>query len=145
MREAPGGAIRWRLHIPRPPEEVYRAIDSDDGRAAFWAEEARERDGTIRFRFANGVLHDSRILERRPPGVFALEYFGGAARFTLEPDGAGGTELTLTHENVAPEDWIETRAGWLNVLFPLKAWLVGSVDLRNHDPARTWDDSYADG
>lgn len=31
-----------------------------------------------------------------------------------------------------------------NVLFPLKAWLVSGIDLRNHDPQRTCDQRDAD-
>lgn len=30
------------------------------------------------------------------------------------------------------------HAGWLNVLFPLKAWLLQGLDWRNDDPTRTW-------
>ncbi|HEY7410621.1 MAG TPA: SRPBCC domain-containing protein [Vicinamibacteria bacterium] len=132
------------MHVPLPPERVYRALDSDDGRAAFWAESAVERDGVIEFRFANGQACRSPLLERRPPHVFALSYFGTVARFELAPDGAGGTDLLLTHEGVPAEDWNEVHAGWLNVLFPLKAWLAHSVDLRNHDARRSWDEGYAD-
>ncbi|MBK8233708.1 MAG: hypothetical protein IPK72_24805 [Candidatus Eisenbacteria bacterium] len=119
-------------------------MDSDAGRAAFWAESAIASDGHIEFRFINGYVHRSRVLERRCPEIFALEYLGGTARFELRSDGVDGTDLLLTHEGVEPGDWIETRAGWLNVLFPLKAWLAHGVDLRNHDPGRSWDHGYAD-
>lgn len=143
--DTPGGPVRWRMHIPAPPEAVFDAIATDEGRAAFWAETAPEHDGMIRFRFANGVTHDSKILERRRPGLFALEYFGGVVRFELTDDGAGGTDLRLTHTGIpADDEWNEVHAGWLNVLFPLKAWVAHGVDLRNHDPARSWDAGYAD-
>lgn len=36
--DRPGGPIRWRLHLPVPPSEVYEALNTDDGRASFWAE-----------------------------------------------------------------------------------------------------------
>lgn len=140
----PGEIIRWRLHIPVPAERVFAALDSDEGRAAFWAESAVERDGVIEFRFINGVSHHSRVLTRRATGEWSIEYFGGVARFELKSDGRGGTELELTHTGVSADQWHDTHAGWLNVLFPLKAWLVHGVDLRNHDPTRTWDDGYAD-
>jgi hypothetical protein len=52
--------------------------------------------------------------------------------------------IFLTHDGVAPEEWNEVHAGWLNALFPLKAWIVHGVDLRNHDPARAWEQGYAD-
>jgi hypothetical protein len=139
-----GDSIRWRLHLSSPPERVYATLDSDDGRAAFWAESAVERDGVIHFHFINGATHAGRIVTRHPPHEWAIEYFGGMARFELEDDGRGGTDLTLTHTAVGADEWCDTYAGWLNVLLPLKAWLVHGVDLRNHDPRRTWDDGYVD-
>jgi uncharacterized protein YndB with AHSA1/START domain len=139
-----GGPIRWRLHLAAPPERVFAALATDAGRAAFWAE-TTESDGTVAFRFRNGFVERSRILEHDAPRCLALEYLGGPARFELTPDGAGGTELRLTHEGVRPDEWIETHAGWLNVLFPLKAWVVHGVDLRNPGPERSWELGYADG
>lgn len=143
-RGAAGEPIRWRIHLPVPPEVVYRALDSDAGRASFWAESAVERGGAVEFVFADGTRHRARVLERDPPRRFALEYFGGRAELELAPDGAGGTDLTLVHAGVAAEEWVETHAGWLNVLLPLKAAVAFGVDLRNHDPARTWAQGYAD-
>ena len=140
----PGQPIRWRMHIPVPPEQMFAALDSDEGRAAFWAESAVEHDGVIHFEFINGVRYRSPVLIRRSPHEWSIEYFGGVARFELTSDGQGGTDLVLTHTGVAEDEWHETHAGWLNVLFPLKAWLVHGIDLRNHDPTRTWDAGYAD-
>ncbi|HEX7122102.1 MAG TPA: SRPBCC domain-containing protein [Gemmatimonadaceae bacterium] len=142
--DTPGGPIRWRMHIPAPPERVYAALDSAEGRAAFWAEQAPEIDGHIEFHFANDYVSRGRILERRPRSVFAVEYFGGPVRFELTPDGKGGTDLLLTHDGVRDDEWQEVHAGWLNVLFPLKAWVAYGVDLRNHDPQRSWTQGYAD-
>jgi uncharacterized protein YndB with AHSA1/START domain len=139
-----GGPIRWRLHIPAPPGRVFAALDSAEGRASFWAESAIERDGYIEFRFINGCAHKGKVLERRPPHFIAIDYIGGPARFELTPDGRGGTDLLLTQEGIGPDEWSEVHAGWLNVLFPLKAWVVHGVDLRNHDPGRSWDQGYAD-
>jgi uncharacterized protein YndB with AHSA1/START domain len=133
------------MHIAAPPEQVYAALDSDRGRASFWAESAVEVEGQIEFRFSNGYRTKSRVLVREPPRLFSIEYMGGPARFELADDGRGGTDLLLSHEGVEAEDWSEVHAGWLNVLFPLKAWVAHGVDLRNHDPGRTWDQGYADG
>ncbi len=139
-----GGPIRWRMHIPASPEEVFAALDSDEGRASFWAESAVESDGHIHFRFVNGYACRGRVLERRPPHRLSIEYIGGPVRFELTADGRGGTDLLLTHAGIGPEEWNEVHAGWLNVLFPLKAWVAYGVDLRNHDPDRSWDQGYAD-
>ena len=142
--DEPGGPIRWRMHIPVPPERVFAALDSDEGRARFWAESAVETDESIDFRFSNGAVCTSRIVARQPPDLFEVDYFGGPARFELSSDGKGGTDLLLTHQGIGLEEWNEVHAGWLNVLFPLKAWLAHGVDLRNHDAARSWDQGYAD-
>lgn len=142
--DAIGGPIRWRMHIDAPPERVFTALDTDEGRAAFWAESAIETRGQIEFRFIDGSTYRSRVLERHPPRVLAIDYFGGPARFELSSDGVGGTDLLLTHEGVGIAEWNEVHAGWLNVLFPLKAHVVHGVDLRNHDPTRSWQEGYAD-
>jgi len=90
------------------------------------------------------VPNPSDILSRQPPQVWAIDYFGATARFELAPDGTGGTDLLLTQEGVPEDVWQEVHAGWLNVLFPLKAYVTHGVDLRNHDPERLWDDGFAD-
>ena len=92
----------------------------------------------------NGDRARCAVVEREAPRVFALDYFGAVARFELTPDGRGGTDLLLTQDGVPVAEWDEVHAGWLNVLFPLKAWVAFGVDLRNHDRTRTWDEGYAD-
>lgn len=132
------------MHLAVRPAVVYAALDTAEGRRGFWAESADEAEGHVHFRFINGVSHESKILHREPPNAWAIDYFGGEARFELSPDGSGGTDLLLRHDGVAPDAWQEVHAGWLNVLFPLKASVVHGVDLRNHDVTRLWDDGYAD-
>lgn len=139
------GAIRWRLHLRSSPAVVYRLLATDEGRAHFWAEEAVESGGEIVWRFPNGLTARTRVLEAVPPRRFAVEYLGGSvATFELADDGAGGTDLTLTDAGVAEADRIETTAGWVSVLLALKAAADFAVDLRSHDPRRTWDQGYAD-
>jgi uncharacterized protein YndB with AHSA1/START domain len=142
--DQPGGPIRWRMHIPVAPERVYDALASDDGRASFWAESAKEHNGEIEFVFVNGYRHKARILERQRPTRFVLEYFGNVASFKLAASDRGGTDLYLVHEGVNNQEWNEVHAGWLNVLFPLKAAVGFGVDLRNHDQKRCWEHGYAD-
>ncbi len=136
--------IVWRLHLAASPERVYETLDSDDGRASFWAESAVEHDGRIRFTFPGGEATEGAIVRREPGRVWSVEYFGSVVEFLLEPDGAGGTDLTMTDRGVAPEHRTEVIAGWLNVLFPLKAHVDFGIDLRNHDRNRTWRQGYID-
>ena len=90
------------------------------------------------------MRESSEILERHPDRRFALRYFGAETVFDLEPAKDGGTDLTLTTRGFRPDEREELLAGWLNVLFPLKAAVDHGVDLRNHDATRTWDDGWAD-
>ncbi len=119
-------------------------LATDERRAAFWAESAEEADGVVHFRFVNDVAYDGRILEADPPRRFALDYFHSTAAFDLADDGAEGTDLTLTNTGYPPDDRAELLAGWLNVRLPLKAAVDFGVDLRNHDPERTWQRGYVD-
>lgn len=137
--------IRWRLHLSSPPEKVYAMLATDEGRSKFFAKSAVERDGVIDFQFPNAMIWASRIIDRQPNRRFQIEYFGGSlTTFILEDDGLGGTDLTLTDEHVPPEDHAETYAGWVSVLMALKAACDFGIDLRNHDPHRTWSEGYAD-
>ena len=133
-----GGRIRWNLHLASPPEVVYAMLATGAGRARFWAESAEERDGEIDFRFPGGLAWHAPILAADPPRRFQLRYFDNSlTTFDVAPDGRGGTDLTLTDEQVPP-------TGWLSVLLTLKAAVDHNIDLRNHDPARTWQEGYVD-
>jgi uncharacterized protein YndB with AHSA1/START domain len=142
--EADEQPLGWRLPLAAPPEAVYRLPATDAGRARFWAESAAEQDGAIHFVFPNGAIWRGEILEAQPPRCSAVRCYGGSrAAFTLEEDGGGGTDLTLTDEGVPSADRAEVTAGWVSVLMALKA--AGfEIDLRNHDPERSWDQGYAD-
>jgi uncharacterized protein YndB with AHSA1/START domain len=138
------GTIRWRMHLHAPPSVVYQAVTTEEGRGSFWAEGAPASDGMIHFEFINGVRESSPILEDVPERRFVIRYFGAEVTFDLEAPDDGGTDLTLTTRGFADQDREELLAGWLNVLFPLKAAVDHGVDLRNHDPSRTWDDGWPD-
>lgn len=138
-------AVRWRLHLRARPERVFEVIDSDAGRASFLAESSRTDGDEIVLTFPNGHVHRGRIIERSRPNRLVIEYLGlTQAAFDLQDDGVGGTDLTLTDAPVAPADEVEVGAGWVSVLMALKAAVDHGIDLRSHDPARTWDEGYVD-
>lgn len=137
--------IRWKLHLTSSPQAVYQTLATNEGRASFWAESAVEEDGIIRFVFPNQAKWQGKILENDPSHKFKVEYYGGSiTTFELNPDDIGGTDLTLTDEGVPQEDRLEVIAGWVSVLMALKASVDFGVDLRNHDPSRTWDEGYVE-
>jgi uncharacterized protein YndB with AHSA1/START domain len=137
--------IQWRIHLSSPPEKVFNTLVTDDGRRSFWAVEAPEEKGTIYFRFVNGMVYESRIFEKREPTLFTIEYFGGSrVQFELTGDDVGGTDLTLTETDLPEANRLIHLTGWIPVLLALKAAVDFSVDLRNHDPTRSWDHGYVD-
>ena len=138
------GRIRWRVHFQSPPEEVYRALSTDEGRASFWAESAVEREGVIEFEILGYPPFQGRILQRDPPRAFVIEYSGSRVTFHLKGDGDGGTDLELLAEDVDASLRWEMTAGWVSVLLAMKAAVDFGVDLRNHDESRTWQTGYAD-
>jgi len=62
--------------------------------------------------------------------------------FELENDQRDGTDLTITAKKVKSYD--EELSGWISVLLALKAATDFSIDIRNHDVNRTWDQGYCD-
>ena len=138
------GEVRWRLHLSSPPEAVYDALATESGRATYWAERAPERDGAIDFHILNYPVFTGKVLSREPPRRFALEYFGTVVTFELEPDGEGGTDLSLVAEVPDESSRMEIADGWVSVLLAMKAAVNFEVDLRNHDAQRSWSQGYAD-
>jgi uncharacterized protein YndB with AHSA1/START domain len=138
------GTITWRMHLSSSPLDVFDAVSTDSGRARFWAESTRKTNDTVHFRFPNRLEWSGNILERHPPERFMIDYFGSRVTFQIDPNGDGGTDLTLIDEDTPGEDRYETLAGWVSVLMALKASVDFGIDLRNHDPARTWDQGYVD-
>jgi uncharacterized protein YndB with AHSA1/START domain len=137
--------VTWRLHMTSSPEQVFAMLATDQGRARFWAETANENDGIINWVFPNAYRLSTNILINQPPTIFSVEYIGGSqVTFTLNQDSNGGTELILTDTGIDPAYVNEVAAGWVSVLMALKAAVDFSVDLRNHDPQRTWEHGYLD-
>lgn len=137
-------AIVWKLHFRAPPADVYQALSTDSGRRQYWAETADETDGDIHYVFLNGIENTGRILAAQPERRFRVTYFGWTVTFELATDDDGGTDLTMTCEGVADEDRVEVIAGWISWLMAMKGAVDFGIDLRNHDPSRTWFSGYAD-
>jgi uncharacterized protein YndB with AHSA1/START domain len=136
--------IVWRLRFRAAPEVVFDLLATDEGRGSFWAEGTEQEGDRVRFRFPNGETLESRVLESIRPTRFSLTYFGGSTvSFELRPAGSG-TDLCLREANVPAAEHEENRAGWVSVLLTLKARADHGVDLRNHDPERTWSAGYVD-
>lgn len=138
-------SVSWRVQLASPVEKVFAILDTDTGRASFWADSAVEQEGVIHFRFNDGTEHTGRIRENVPHRRFAVEYFGGSiATFTLKADEAGGTVLTLEETGIPADWWVDHYAGWVSVLLTLKAAVDFGIDLRNKDPQKNWGNLFVD-
>lgn len=139
------GVIRWKLHFRSPPEKVYQALATDEGRKSYWAESAKECNGELHYVFLNEIENRGRILEREPNRCFVVEYFGWHVTFDLAADAEiGGTDFTMTCRGVEEADLAEITAGWVSWLLTMKAAVDFGVDLRNHNHKRSWFTGYAD-
>ena len=142
--QSESGTIRWKMHFRSPPAKVYDALTTDSGRAGYWAESAPEHKDRITFHILNYEPFTGRILHREAPRSFVLEYFGTVVKFKLDDDGRGGTDLSLLATEVDESIRMEMTAGWVSVLMSMKAAVDHGVDLRNHDPTRSWHQGFAD-
>lgn len=138
------GTIRWKVHFRSSPEMVFDALATDAGRSRFWAEAAPEVDGVITFHILNYEPFSGRILLRREPEIFKLEYYGTVVEFSLSGDGRGGTDLSLLATEVDESIRMEMVAGWVSVLMAMKAAVDHNIDLRNHDESRAWGTGFLD-
>ena len=136
--------IMWKMHFTSPLDKVFQFLSTDEGRNKFWAQ-TTETQGKITFVFPNGFTWEGKIQKHEPPHIFSITYIDNSkTTFELKSDGKGGTDLELTDAGVQPEYRTEVIAGWGSVLMALKGAADFGIDLRNHDPQRTWDQGYFD-
>ncbi|HEX8258371.1 MAG TPA: SRPBCC domain-containing protein [Allosphingosinicella sp.] len=137
--------IEWRVHVRSSPEAAYEAWTKDAGRSRFWAEESRSGPGGFELRFVNGQALAVEVVEAMPATRLVFRYFGGSTvTLAFEPDGRGGCDLYLREEGVPAEEHLENYAGWVSVLLAFKAAVDFGIDLRAHDPKRTWERRHVD-
>jgi uncharacterized protein YndB with AHSA1/START domain len=137
-------AIVWRLRLDAGPERVFAAWLSASDHERFWCERSEALpDGNFRQHFIDGTVACCVVEEAKASDYMRLHYFNSRVDIRLEGRD-DGTDLTLIARDVATHEWNDVHAGWLNVLLPFKAWVDFGVDLRNHDPVRTWAQRYAD-
>ena len=137
--------IEWRIHFKSKPEKVFDFLNTKKGREKFWSESANEKEGKIEYIFPGRQTWTGSILERIPNKRFVVEYYGGSiTAFELTIDEKGETELHLRDQNVLKKGEKDVLAGWVSVLMAMKEAVDFGIDLRNHNPERTWDRGYCD-
>ena len=136
--------IVWRLRLAAAPERVFAAWLSPADHERFWCERSEALpDGSFRQHFIDGTVAQCAVEDATAAVHIRFRYFESHVDIHLQQRGHG-TDLTLVAVGVAPREWNDVHAGWLNVLLPFKAWVDFGIDLRNHDPERTWAQRYVD-
>ncbi len=136
--------VRWRIHVHRPPEEVFPFLATAEGRSLWWAESAELADHAVEFVFPDGMRLRGDLLAVDPPALYSVRYVDGSrVTFRLRDDGRGGTDVDLDDELLDPDDG-QILAGWVSILLALKVQVEFGADLRNHDRRRVWEERYCD-
>lgn len=135
--------ICWRLHLSSPPERVYAAWIDAGQHPRFWCESSVATAAGFELAFSDGTREVVTVVAADPPWRVRFVYFGAEVDLRFDPAG-DGTDLTLHTRGVPDDEWHEVHAGWLSVLLPFKAWVDFRIDLRNHDPMRTWRERFVD-
>jgi len=141
-----GIQIHRRILLRSDPATVWHFLDTDAGRAVFWAESAVERDGAVHFVFPGGDRLTAPILEKVSRERFVFRYFGDSrVEITLKARPDGGTELTVHEPACPPQAWEDQFPGWTAWLLILKAQVDHGIDLRNGDGNAGWQAGFVDG
>jgi len=122
--------ILHRIGVVSSPDEVYAALTTVDGLAAWWTQDTDgegEVGGVLRFRFPVGGF-DMKVLEARP-GEFVLwqvvegpaEWVGTRVRFDLKHED-GYTIVLFRHEGWSEpvEFMYHCSTKWATFLMSLK-------------------------
>lgn len=117
QRTADGlSVLRYRRHLPHPPQKVWRALTEDAHLEAWFPTTivgVRETGAPLHFSFRHGEAEafDGEMLVFEPPSLMELRWADDVLRFEVEPDGAGSVlHLVVTF----PEHGKAARdgAGW---------------------------------
>jgi len=135
--------VHYKIRLTSSLTTVFTMLNTDSGRAAFWADLAFEKDGAIHFEFSNGFKMECKILRITEPRFFEIVYFGTMLRITLFEE-KGATILELHNSEIPDEEFVDMHAGWVSVLLALKAACDFGIDLRNHNHHYSWDQGFVD-
>jgi uncharacterized protein YndB with AHSA1/START domain len=93
--------IRFTRRLSHSPERVWRALTEPDELKKWFPDtivvESWEPGATLHFKPAPDVADafEGEVLQADPPRVLEFRWGTDVIRFELEPDGDGGTTLTL--------------------------------------------------
>jgi uncharacterized protein YndB with AHSA1/START domain len=145
---------KFFLHIAidAPPEKVFQAW-TDDKVVIKWftvkAEMEPKKKGRIIWEWLGGDKLETKNIDFVPPKKFVFPFGskGEQVAVTIVPDGNGSVcELRQTKMKTDSKSRISMhmgcKQGWTFFLTNLKSYLEHGVDLRSHDPSRSYNQNF---
>jgi uncharacterized protein YndB with AHSA1/START domain len=140
--------FKMKIEIDRPVSVVFEAWTNGDEIAKWFTEEAiiePRRNGRIYMMWLTGETMDDKIISIAKNRLFTIPFGDKRERVTVrfKKDGRGCIcELHQYNMGTSPKDkweWHKGCAmGWTFFLANLKAYLEHGIDLRNHNPKRSY-------
>ncbi|MDX9856548.1 MAG: SRPBCC domain-containing protein [candidate division Zixibacteria bacterium] len=141
-----------RIEIAAPAQRVFRAWTHAADLSAWFAEKAEsepEKGGRLYLEFIGGDKADLRFVQLRKPGLVSFTFGPAVDLVTVRIKSIKNgciCELEQTGMKTGPKDRVHThmgcKTGWVFFLTSLKAYLEHGIDLRSHNPRRTYNQSY---
>lgn len=142
--------FRLKIEIAAKPEKVFRAW-TDDRIVPRWfcvkAEIKPKKKGRLYFEWLGGDKLETRVIDIKKNRLFFFPFGpkGEKVKLTIKPlKKCSGLELyqydTTPEDGLAVHNGCET--GWTFFLANLKAYLEQGIDLRSHDPKKSYLQGY---
>lgn len=122
--------LTFTRRLAHPPAKVWKAVTEPDHMAAWFPDQMvgeRRAGAPLRFvpTYDPNSGFDGEMLRFDPPSVMEITWGTDRLRIELEPDGEGGTVLTLTDTFVELGKAARDAAGWHECLDRLATSLDG--------------------
>ncbi|MEW5794736.1 MAG: SRPBCC domain-containing protein [Candidatus Zixiibacteriota bacterium] len=137
-----------KIEIQASPERVFKAWTEPKTIVKWFvvkAEMEPRRNGRLQWEWLAGDKLDARIIDIKKPGKFVFPFGskGEKVAVTIRKQRRGSlVELHQYDMKASPRDRVQMhlgcREGWAFFLSNLKAFLEHGVDLRSHDPAKSY-------
>ena len=141
-----------RIEIAAPPEKVYRAWTDGDFLAQWFSVRAAvepKKGGRVYFEWLGGDKLETRVLQARKPSLFRFPFGSHGEEVEVkirQVPGGSVCELQQTNMKTTPRMKVAMhmgcKTGWVFFLTNLKAFLEHGVDLRSHDPQKSYNQNY---
>ena len=141
-----------KIEIMAPPEKVYQAW-TDDAKIVKWFVEKAviepKKNGRIYLVWLGEIAAEYRVTAVRKNGLFGFTFGENAEEVLvrIRKSGHGSVcELRQFNLKTGPADRVAwhmgCKTGWTFFLANLKAWLEHGIDLRSHDPKKSYREGY---